>query len=174
VDSSDWSHLLARAPRHLLRLRAPAPLYRLHAVEAMLSRALPLPFRSFLLHGDGGFVGDSRVYGTGELLAILRHRQGSPRPSQRSLLPFHPVDRFGIECLDLDGLDAPVVWCHTEEPEEEGVFTMVHPLAIRVVTWRPVAVQMDPTYVDFLDWLLDQLQGLRLPEAHLPGWPARG
>jgi hypothetical protein len=126
------------------------------------------------LHGDGGFVGDSRVYGTVELQAVLRHRPASPRRPQLALLPFHPVDRYGIECLDLDELEAPVVWCRSEEPQEEAVFTALHPLAVRVVSWRAPALRADPTYVDFLDWVLDLLQGLRLPEVNLPGWPARG
>lgn len=185
MHSTEWREILSRLPDPLRRLRAPARSGRLRRLEARLGADLPEPYRSFLQCADGGWLGDLRIYGTPELEALLqpgtacagfRIRAFEPvgangwHEPRRHLLPFHPVDRFGVECIDLDRPAAPVVWCTIRnrsvdavgvgghEPWDERSPAALHPLAAAVLWWtgapRPVMVD---TYVDFLDWALDSI-----------------
>ncbi len=161
MQAIDWQTVLRRVPCHLLSLRKGASLSHLTAVEARLHESLPTAYREFLLCSDGGWVGDIRLYGTDELAQLLHPRAPGTRPwpHERRLLPFHPVDRYGVECIDLDRNGHPIVWCRTQHPARtHDPLGGVHPLATRVAQWQgPRRPAMDDTYLDFLDWAMDML-----------------
>lgn len=133
LEPFEWKRLTARVPRTRTNLRGPAAEADLLAVELRIGRALPRGFRNFLRAHDGGFLGEARVLGTVEL------RCQWPVDLPQGLLPFHPVGNGGFECLDLSRKlqsswqEAPVVW------------------------WQPGRGAAQ-TYVDFTDWLLDEMQ----------------
>ncbi len=176
MHCTDWRALIAQLPKRLRSLRPGARPQDIATVERvldqrLLGRRLPRQFRNFLYAADGGWLGDHRIYGTPELLDLLRGVGAAPGtlwPRRRKLLPFHPVDRRGIECLDLGQPDAPVVWCRDRTLERRGQANRpmadyeLHGLARRIGVWagrrKP---EMHPTYPDFLDWALDVLCDLR-------------
>lgn len=155
MNFKDWHQLLTTArqnPRTPTQLEAPASELDLRAVEALLGCELPSPYRSFLAAADGGWLGDRYIYGTRELRRMLVHAVASEAPQ---LLPFHPVDRHGVECLELAGTGR-VFWCHSAEDTPRFVLDRQHPLADRIASGRSTATQ-EATYVDFTDWALDAL-----------------
>jgi hypothetical protein len=136
VDPKDWQHVLDSIPPDLVDLRPGATEFCLRAAEEHLGRILPESYRSFLRARDGGRIGDSLILGTPELSTLRK----DALPSH--LIPFHPVSTSGdFECFDAtreeDG-ELPVVWYLAERDASEQ------------------------TYVDFNDWLFDQLIDLRL------------
>lgn len=135
VDVNDWRHVLESIPAELADLRPGASDLGLQAAEVHLGKALPQSYRSFLKVSDGGRIGDLLILGTPELKCI----RTDALPSH--LIPFHPVSMSGdFECFDTsrenDG-ELPVVWYLAERDASEQ------------------------TYVDFTDWLFDQLLDLR-------------
>ncbi len=153
--------------------RGPAQASRLaRFCERLGIAALPPSFDAFLRLHDGGWIGDRYGYGLPELELIADFLDIHPkgRRGQRLLLPFHPVDRFGVESLDLsapqsDG-ECPVVWCRDTTRRRPIRHDVIHPLAEVVVRGEPCEL-IERTYVDFTDWALDALDEARLGTARL-------
>ena len=165
MQSSDWVSLLESVPAALRCMRGSARPDQLVLVEKRLDRELPAAFKSLLLVADGGWIGDHQIYGSPELLELTGRPCGPMIGGQgppAALLPFHPVDRRGVECLDLDRPGAPVVWCRvTEGLGPADLMDPVHPLARRLRAWGGGQLpEIDDTYIDFLDWALDVLEAL--------------
>lgn len=144
----DWGDLISQLPKHLRSLRPGASEATLATCERRLGIAVPDCYRGFLSVSDGGWLGESRIYGSVELLEIAK-----ASPVIRGggvLLPFHPVSKGSVECLDLARDGVPVVWCAGSP---------------RTVWSRPRAsAGAAVTYVDFLDWFLDEVYDLHFPQ----------
>jgi hypothetical protein len=132
LEPADWDRLLASVPRHCRNLRPPAPESSLREVESNLGRSLPRGFRNFLCTGDGGFLGACQILGTCEL------KRPWPTDLPEGLVPFHPLGA-GFECLDLRSEDRSA-WIEA------------------IVVWWAPGRRPEPTYNDFTDWALDQIQ----------------
>lgn len=156
MNPKDWRQILEATTGPWHGLCGPISEGRLEELCARLAvRRLPESYASFLLVADGGWVGDRYVYGSAEIELLVSEIDGLRRPR---LLPFHPVDRHGIECLELGGRGR-VVWCRSDQYEEtrRGAASIVHPLAQRVIGGSRVDV-CEATYTDFTDWVFDALQ----------------
>ncbi|MCA8971279.1 MAG: hypothetical protein KDC95_15920 [Planctomycetes bacterium] len=124
---------------------------------------LPPSYESFLATHDGGWVGDRYVYGIPEL-ELLFPPGYSRGADEAFLLPFHPVDRFGIECFAIPAAasshEANVLWCRDDETVTLPHHDAIHPLAEAIVRGRRPEL-CEATYVDFTDWALDALDEAR-------------
>lgn len=155
MNSTDWHLLLTTArdnPHAQTRLASPASELDLLAIEVELGQRLPAAYRSFLAAADGGWIGDRYIYGTAELRALLSEAD-SARPR---ILPFHPVDRHGVECLELGGAGR-VMWCRSADRDASLRAGRVHSLAGRIARGDANGLE-EATYVDFTDWALEALQ----------------
>lgn len=171
VFASDWKKLLAAVPAKYRQLRDPVPLARLTRIEEILGRELPAPYRSFLENSDGGWIGESRIYGSPELLHLLEERQRRFDPAlcefrQHPLayLPFHPVSCSSFECFDLHDPGGPVCWISLDwrfAAPKTGLLDLVDPLAAEMFCERSLAgAEIQTTYTDFMDWLFDEILAL--------------
>ncbi|GEM_PF-4300805 len=182
TNSNDWRILLRAAPKPSIRLGPPAPRVRLARLEERLGTPLPASYRAFLEVGDGGWLGDHWLFGTRVLEALespCPGDRGFPRfpgrlgRNEGRLLPFTCPDRFGFECLLLDGPErGGVFWCPTEHPlwdqpplpEWPPVpwWSEAQCVEIRaLVAGRVPGERRYPTHEGFTDWMLDGLLGLQ-------------
>ncbi len=186
MDINDWNLLLGKIPPANWVSHAPASSVRIQAVETLVGRKLPHPFRSFLQVSDGASFGDRKVLGTRDLLLFLQKGHSLPGLEYSStelrktsgLLPFHPVSRTSFECLDLRKPEAPIVWVrmsrvhavnatkHWSRAGKPEAFDEIAGRSPKAITPR-MLLSMEPTYLDFLDWFLDLLWTLHHPEQDL-------
>jgi len=170
MDPIDWNELLQTLEPEDRRLRPGIEPGALAALEQRLGATLPEDYRSFLLQADGGWIGDLRIYGSPEVMDLIRlARVQARQPAGQAaridmprLLPFHPVSRTSVECLSLDGDRGEVFWCRfPDHPQTraERFFEQWSGLrSLDVDTWTGRGEhlpQIEATYVDFLDWALD-------------------
>ena len=153
TSTNHWDCILRKLPASPVGLRAPICPRRLARLESRLGSRLPEAYREFLQYSDGGWIGDAYIYGS-EGLGQLLEGQAAAR---LRVLPFHPVDRQSVECLDL--LDGKVLWWRDDRPALRRAWSFeleasrLHPAALEVVQRKDLV--MMPTYEDFLDWALD-------------------
>ncbi|GEM_PF-3680316 len=179
MNINDWKLLLGKIPAGQWGPRKPASLDQILAVESLVGQKLPRAFRSFLLCSNGAKFGERLILGTMEIIAFLRKGhslpglQGSCAPIRKKsgLLPFHPVSRSSYECFDLRDPEAPVLWVRIASSLSASSSSHTRKGGFREAFYPPFdrgkGLVMEPTYGDFLDWFLDLLWTLHLPEKEL-------
>jgi len=193
MDPLIWRQVLSRLDPRDRRLRPGLSRSGLARLEAHLGLRLPSDFRSFLTAHDGGWIGDQKIYGSPEILRMLelgrdrfqgpaetRGRWSRIEAAYRPLLPIHPASSESVECLALEPRrseeDAAVLWVRF--PGMGPLDSVEKAMGIRhidvdVLTWSRAdpgpeearaLPQVEATYADFLDWILDAvlIAGTRL------------
>lgn len=180
MDPLIWNQVISRLDPVDRRLRRGLSDTGLSRLESSLGVRLPEEYRSFLRAHDGGWIGDMKIYGSSEirhLLELGRDRFQAEFPGDRwrsfeapyrRLLPIHPASSHSVECLSLDEASedeekTAVYWVRfpgaADPGRIEGIIG-VRNIDIDVLTWsqdiaRAGDPEIEPTYVDFLDWTLD-------------------
>ena len=180
MDPQIWNQVLSRLRPSDRRLRKGLSSTGLSRLESSLGVRLPEGYRSFLEAHDGGWIGDQRIYGSSEIRHLLemgRDRFQFDFPGDRwcsfgapyrRFLPFHPASSQSVECLSLDDSrdedeESIVYWVRfpwaADPGRIEGIIGVRH-IDVDVLTWSQAVAsvgdpEIEPTYVDFLDWTLD-------------------